>query len=209
MEVIQRSTDVIGSSVETLRSLVDQFGALAEFPAARPRPADLNTIVENALALFTGRLGSIRLRRQLTPGLPLVLADPEAMKRAISNLIDNAAEAMSDSLLRELTVATRLLDAGMLELSVSDTGPGLTDEMRERLFLPYFSTKQRGTGLGLSIAAKIVQEHGGTIRAEEHQPSGACFIMELRPAVSEPEAHNGEPTEPLPARAEGSERVLA
>ncbi len=181
-EVIQRSTDIIGSSVETMRSLVDQFGSLAEFPTARPRPADLNTVIDNALALFTGRLGSIRLRRSFAPGLPLVMADPEALKRAVSNLIDNAAEAMSDSLLRELDVATRLLDNGAVELSVADTGTGLTDEMRERLFLPYFSTKQRGTGLGLSIAAKIVGELGGTIRAEKNFPSGARFIVELRPA---------------------------
>ncbi len=186
-EVIQRSTDIIGASVETMRSLVDQFGSLAEFPAARPRPADLNTVIDSALALFTGRLGSIRLRRRLGADLPLVMADPEALKRAVSNLIDNAAEAMSESLLRELSVATRLLDNGAVELSVSDTGSGLTDEMRERLFLPYFSTKQRGTGLGLSIAAKIVGEHGGTIRAEKNLPSGARFIVELRPAPG-PEA---------------------
>ncbi len=194
VEVIQRSTDVIGSAVETLRSLVDQFGALAEFPTAQPRPADLNTIVENALALFTGRLGAIRVRRKLAASLPLVLADPEALKRAISNLIDNAAEAMSESLLRELYVCTRLLESGLVELTVSDTGPGLTDEMRERLFLPYFSTKQRGTGLGLSIAAKIVQEHGGTIRAEKNIPSGARFIVELRPApTTDHETTNSDP----------------
>jgi two-component system, NtrC family, nitrogen regulation sensor histidine kinase NtrY len=181
--VIRRATDVIGASVETMRSLVDQFSTLAEFPAAQPRPADLNTIVDNALALFTGRLGSIRLRRRLAPHLPLALADPESLKRAISNLIDNAAEAMNASLLRELTVGTRLLDSGNLELTVADTGPGLTDEMRERLFLPYFSTKQRGTGLGLAIAAKIIQEHGGSIRAEKNQPAGARFLVELRPAT--------------------------
>ncbi len=181
--VMKRSTDVIGASVETMRSLVDQFSTLAEFPSAQPRPADLNTIVENALALFTGRLGSVRLRRRLAPDLPLVLADPESLKGAITNLIDNAAEAMHDSLLRELHVCTRALESGNMELTVSDTGPGLTDDMRERLFLPYFSTKQRGTGLGLAIAAKIVQEHGGSIRAEKNQPVGARFIVELRPVA--------------------------
>ena len=209
VEVIQRSTDIIGSSVETLRSLVNQFGALAEFPTAHPRPADLNTVVDNALALFTGRLGSIRLRRRLAPDLPLVLADPEALKRAISNLIDNAAEAMSESLLRELEVCTRSLETGMLELTVSDTGPGLTDEMRERLFLPYFSTKQRGTGLGLSIAAKIIQEHGGTVRAEKNLPSGARFIVELRPAPADKDENETGTGDETPAPAEGSERVLA
>jgi two-component system, NtrC family, nitrogen regulation sensor histidine kinase NtrY len=184
--VIERATTVISSSVETMRSLVDQFATLAEFPSSRLRPADINSIVENSLALFAGRLGNIRLRRDLTPNLPLVSADPEALRRALSNLIDNAAEAMQDSLHRELTISTRLLPSGMLELAVADTGPGLTDELRERLFLPYFSTKQRGTGLGLSIASKIVQEHLGTIRAEKNVPAGAKFIIELRPATSTP-----------------------
>jgi hypothetical protein len=182
--VIRRSSEVISSSVENMRSLVDQFAALAEFPAAKPRPADINPIVENSLALFAGRLQNIRLVKRLEPKLPLVMADPEAMKRALGNLIDNAAEAMQQSLLRELRVSTALLPSGMVELTVSDTGSGLTDEMRERLFLPYFSTKQRGTGLGLAIAAKIIQEHGGTIRAEKNDPAGAKFIVELPPATN-------------------------
>jgi nitrogen fixation/metabolism regulation signal transduction histidine kinase len=185
--VIQRSTEVITASVETMRSLVDQFSSLAEFPSARPHPSDLNTIVENSLALFAGRLGNIRVRQNLSPNLPLVFADPEALKRALSNLIDNAAEAMKESLLCELSISTRALpsgpsSSGNVELTIADTGPGLTDEMRENLFLPYFSTKQRGTGLGLSIAAKIVQEHHGSIRAEKNLPTGARFILELRPA---------------------------
>jgi nitrogen fixation/metabolism regulation signal transduction histidine kinase len=182
--VIRRSSQVISSAVETMRTLVDQFASLAQFPTAEPRPADLNPIVENSLALFAGRLQNIRLIQHLAPDLPLVLADPEAMKRALGNLIDNAAEAMQRSLLRELHIATALLPSGMVELTVSDTGPGLSDEMRERLFLPYFSTKQRGTGLGLAIAAKIIQEQQGTIRAEKNHPAGAKFIIELRPATS-------------------------
>ncbi|QNI38691.1 HAMP domain-containing protein [Edaphobacter sp. 4G125] len=182
--VIRRCSEVISSSVESMRSLVDQFSALAEFPTAQPRPADLNTIVENALAMFAGRMQNITIVRRMGKGLPLVMADPDALKRAFGNLIDNAAEAMQSSLLRELRIATSLLENGMVELTVADTGSGLTDEMRDRLFLPYFSTKQRGTGLGLAIAAKIVQEHQGTIRAEKNVPAGAKFIIELRAAAS-------------------------
>lgn len=182
--VIRRCSEVISSSVESMRSLVDQFAALAEFPTARPHPADLNTIVENALALFAGRMQNITIIRKMPSGLPLVMADPEALKRALGNLIDNAAEAMQQSLLRELRICTAQLENGMVELSIADTGTGLTDDMRERLFLPYFSTKQRGTGLGLAIAAKIIQEHQGTIRAEKNFPSGAKFTIELRAAVS-------------------------
>jgi signal transduction histidine kinase len=87
---------------------------------------------------------------------------------------------MQDSLLRVLGVETSLSEDGAsVEIQVSDTGHGLTDEIRERLFLPFYSTKQRGTGLGLSIAAKIVQEHGGTLSAEANSPKGARFLMRL------------------------------
>ncbi len=185
---IRRCSEVTSSSVETLRSLVDQFSSLAEFPTARPQPTDLNATVERALALFSGRLGSIRIVRDLAPDLPPVLADPEALKRALSNLVDNAAEAMQGALYRELHVSTNVLDSGLVELAIADTGSGLTDEMRERLFLPYFSTKQRGTGLGLAISAKIIQEVGGTIRAESNIPAGARFILELRPATTTSES---------------------
>lgn len=181
--VIRRCSEVISGSVESMRSLVDQFSALAEFPTAQPRPADLNTIVENSLAMFAGRMQTITVVKRMSRGLPLVMADPEALKRALGNLIDNAAEAMQTSLLRELRITTSPSENGMVELIVADTGSGLTDEMRERLFLPYFSTKQRGTGLGLAIAAKIIQEHQGTIRAEKNAPVGAKFILELRAAT--------------------------
>lgn len=202
--VIRRSSEVISSSVESMRSLVDQFSALAEFPTAQPRPADLNTIIENSLAMFAGRMQTITVIKRMGKNLPLVMADPEALKRALGNLIDNAAEAMQSSLLRELRITTSLLDNGMVELTVADTGSGVTEEMRERLFLPYFSTKQRGTGLGLAIAAKIIQEHQGTIRAEKNVPAGAKFIIELR-AASGPE---GEPEAPA-ATAHGNGGVTA
>src|SRR6185437_9047192 len=105
-QVLRNSTEVIRSSVETLRQLVDQFAALADFPAANRMPTDLNRIVENTLALFAGRLEGIEIRLHLAENLPPVMADPEALKRAFSNLIDNAAEAMQSTLLRVLTVRT-------------------------------------------------------------------------------------------------------
>jgi nitrogen fixation/metabolism regulation signal transduction histidine kinase len=202
--IIRRCSEVISSSVESMRSLVDQFAALAEFPAARPRPADLNTIVENALALFAGRMQGITVVKNMTAGLPLVLADPEALKRALGNLIDNAVEAMQQSFLRELRIATAQLENGMIELTIADTGTGLTDEMRERLFLPYFSTKQRGTGLGLAIAAKVIQEHQGTIRAEKNFPAGAKFTIELR--VAPDAAHDPELPDATAAAGMGSDK---
>jgi PAS domain S-box-containing protein len=178
--VIRKCSEVILGCVGTLRMLVDQFSSLAEFPSPQPRPCDLNHVANEALALFAGRLDGITVECKLEPGLPLVLADPEAIRRALANLIDNAAEAMQGSLLRVLGVESSLSEDGeSVEVVVSDTGHGLTDEIRERLFLPFISTKQRGTGLGLSIAAKIVQEHGGSLRAEVNSPKGARFLLRL------------------------------
>jgi PAS domain S-box-containing protein len=196
--IIRKCTEVILGCVATLRMLVDQFSALAQFPAPQPRPCDVNQIVEEALALFGGRLEGITVQRNLESGLPAVLADPEAIRRALANLIDNAAEAMHGSLLRVLGLRTALSEDGTAaEVTVSDTGSGLSDEIRERLFLPYYSTKRRGTGLGLSIAAKIVQEHGGSISAEANVPKGARFLLRL-PLVepvagNEPSAAETEP----------------
>jgi len=178
--VIRKCSEVILSCVGTLRTLVDQFSALAQFPAPQPRACDMNRVAEEALALFAGRLEGITLQRDLAPNLPPVLADPDAIRRALANMIDNAAEAMQGSLLRVLCVGSSLSeDGGAVEVWVSDTGHGLTDEIRERLFLPFYSTKHRGTGLGLSIAAKIVQEHGGSIRAESNSPKGARFLLRI------------------------------
>jgi len=178
--VIRKCSEVILGCVGTLRTLVDQFSALAQFPAPPPRACDLNRVAEEALALFAGRLNGITVQWDLEPDLPTVLADPEAIRRAIANLIDNAAEAMQGSLLRILGIQSSLReDGGAVEIAVSDTGHGLTEEIRERLFLPFYSTKHRGTGLGLSIAAKIVQEHGGSLRAESNSPKGARFLLRL------------------------------
>ena len=106
--VIRKCSEVILACVGTLRTLVDQFSALAQFPAPQPRPCDMNQIADEALALFAGRLEGITVKRDLEPGLPPVLADHEAIRRALANLIDNAAEAMQGSLLRVLCVRSAL-----------------------------------------------------------------------------------------------------
>jgi hypothetical protein len=204
--VIRSCSDVILGSVETLRTLVDQFAVLAQFPTAQPKPSDLNTIVKNALQLFEGRLDNIRVEVSLSPDLPRVMADAEALKRALTNLIDNAAEAMQEGRLRLLSIETGLTDHHeMAEVTISDTGHGLTDETRERLFLPYFSTKQRGTGLGLSIAAKIIQDHQGAIRTEPNYPSGARFIIEL-PFAPHGNGHANGSSDAVPTPADKAAR---
>ena len=184
LEIIRGCAETINNAVQTVRSLVDEFSVLARFPASCPQPARLNALVESALQLFNGRLEGIRVHTNLAPDLPPVMADGEAIKRAIANLVDNAAESMQDAILKEITISTALA-AGRdtVELTVADTGHGVSREVKERLFLPYFSTKQRGTGLGLAIVSRIVEDHNGSIRVEENKPVGSRFVIELPVAV--------------------------
>jgi len=177
---IEESAALIGREVEALKTLVDEFSHFARFPASRPVLSSLNTIVENAVRVFDGRLTGISVREELAPDLPPVQVDPEQMKRVLVNLIDNAAEALEQSVLKEIWIRTALdQDRDVVELVVADSGPGILPEAKEKLFLPYFSTKLRGTGLGLAIVSHIVSEHHGTIRVEENRPTGSQFIIEL------------------------------
>ena len=102
LKIIRNCADTIGSSVQTVRTLVDEFATLARFPASRPVPSDINSIVESALLMFDGRLSGIRVQKFLASDLPPVHADPDAIKRAIANLVDNAAEAMQEAMVKEI-----------------------------------------------------------------------------------------------------------
>ena len=202
---IRSGSETISSSVETVRTLVDEFATLARFPTAQPQSSDTNQIVASALAMFDGRLQGIRIQSVLAANLPKVLADPEALKRALANLIDNAAEAMQDSFVREIYISTGLVPSGdAIEITVADTGHGVSREAKEKLFLPYFSTKQRGTGLGLSIVSRIIEDHHGSIRVEENTPVGTRFIIEL-PVAPETTPETKDVLE-LPQHAEHSGR---
>ena len=127
--------------------------------------------------------------------LPKVMADPEAIKRALANLVDNAAEAMQGALVREIQISTSLVASrDAVEIAIADTGHGVTQELKERLFLPYFSTKKRGTGLGLAIVSRIIEDHRGSIRVEENQPGrhpvcgGVAGRRGIRPRAPHPPA---------------------
>jgi two-component system, NtrC family, nitrogen regulation sensor histidine kinase NtrY len=175
---------IIAISVESLKTLVDEFSQFARFPSAQPVRSDLNEVVGEALAVFRDRLEGISIQVSFAPGLPPVNLDREQFGRVVINLVDNAAEAMQDSLVRNLYVATQPGAADSVELVVADSGCGVSAEEKEKLFLPYFSTKNRGTGLGLAIVSHIVAEHNGQIRVEDNPPSGARFTVEI-PALAD------------------------
>ncbi len=176
--ILRECAATISREVGSVKALADEFSQFSRFPAAQPVPTDLNAVVRIALDVFAGRLDRIDLRVDLAPELPLVNVDPEQFKRLMVNLVDNAAEAMRDSPLKRLLVTTHAT-ADTVELSVSDTGCGVSAGDKEKLFLPYFSTKGRGTGLGLAIVSHILAEHHGRIRVEDNKPSGTRFHIEV------------------------------
>lgn len=179
LRILRECSVIIAREVQSVKSLADEFAQFARFPAAQMLPCDLNDIVRNGIAVFEGRLAGIEQRIELAPSLPQVNVDPEQIKRVVVNLVDNAAEAMQDSLVKELWVSTRLTPQDTVEFMVADTGHGVSPEDRERLFLPNFSTKNRGTGLGLAIVNHILSEHHTTIRIEDNRPLGTRFIAEF------------------------------
>jgi two-component system nitrogen regulation sensor histidine kinase NtrY len=189
--IIRECSVTIAREVESVRTLVDEFSQFSRFPSSQPVPSDLNQIVQAAMTVFAGRLDGIGVRIALDPDLPAVNVDPEHFKRVVVNLVDNAAEAMQESMVRDLLVSTRALGADFVELEIADSGPGVSPELKEKLFLPYFSTKRRGTGLGLAIVARIIADHNATIRVEENKPIGTRFIVEIPAAPAG--AENGEP----------------
>jgi PAS domain S-box-containing protein len=193
--IIQECAGTITVEAESVKTLVDEFSHFARFPTAQPSRADLNEVVESALAVFEDRLDGIKLHVHLLPGLPPVSLDRDQFKRVVVNLVDNAAEAMQDAAVKELYVTTQSTGPGIVTLTVTDTGCGVSQEDKEKLFLPYFSTKGRGTGLGLAIVNHILSEHGAKIRVEDNIPAGASFIVEI-PAILELAAEPEPVTDP-------------
>lgn len=178
-KVVRECAETILEETASVKRLVDEFSQFSRLPAAQPVTCGLNDVVTSGLGVFAGRLEGIEVHVDLAPELPLVSIDPEQFKRVVVNLIDNAAEAMQESATKILIVQTRAGLGDTVEIIFADTGCGITPDQKEKLFLPYFSTKGRGTGLGLAIVSHILTEHNANIRVEDNRPCGAWFTVEV------------------------------
>jgi two-component system nitrogen regulation sensor histidine kinase NtrY len=178
LALVEECTSTIVGEVDSLKALVDEFSQFARMPAPRAVPTDLHALVNEALALYQGLLGEVRFERRFADKLPKVRVDGEQIRRVIINLVDNAIEAMNRS--GVITLETHHdPSASLVRLIVIDDGPGIPAAEREKLFMPYYSTKRRGSGLGLAIVRRIVAEHGGTIEVGDNVPRGTKFTIEL------------------------------
>jgi two-component system nitrogen regulation sensor histidine kinase NtrY len=176
--LVEECTSTIVGEVESLKDLVDEFSQFARMPSPRLVTAPVHDLLQETLALYEGIFADVQIERRLAPDVTLVRLDPEQMRRVIINLVDNAIEAM-DRRGRILIETQRDTNENLVRLVVADDGPGIPAHERDRLFLPYYSTKGRGSGLGLAIVRRIIAEHGGVIQVSDNQPRGTRFTIEL------------------------------
>jgi two-component system, NtrC family, nitrogen regulation sensor histidine kinase NtrY len=201
-EVFRESTGILLSEIENLKKIVGRFSDFAKMPQPEIGPVNLNETVRGVVKLFESQFGAVG-RPPITPelhlkeDLPPIQADEALLRRAIENLVLNAMDAMPAGGVLMLRTAH---ENGDVDLEVSDTGGGLTPEECDRLFTPYYTTKQHGTGLGLAIVQSVVSDHGGRISVESESGVGTSFHIHLpaKPPVRsswtavEQDSSNGE-----------------
>lgn len=178
-KMLTRSTQTIVNQVAALNSMVDAFSKYAKSTEPNFQIVDLNYLVREILALYESPLVCM----QLDETLPGISGDQTQLRQVIHNLLKNAQDSLADSDAPQITVATETLD-GFVRLSICDNGPGFPENLMDRAFEPYVTTKPKGTGLGLAIVKKIVEEHNGTIQIENVSPGGACVSI-VFPSVTE------------------------
>jgi signal transduction histidine kinase len=197
-EVFRESTTILLSEIESLKKIVGQFSEFAKMPQPEMGPVNLNEVVRSVLKLFEAQFSAVG-RPPVTPevhlddAMPAIQADATLLHRVIENLVLNAMDAMPAG---GVVMVRTFHDSESVHLEISDTGSGLTKEECERLFTPYYTTKQHGTGLGLAIVQSVVSDHGGRISVESESGVGTTFHITL------PIARPGQAPAEVPAMAE-------
>jgi two-component system sensor kinase FixL len=173
----------IASQAARAGAIIRRLRSLVRHTDSQRQPGDINVLVEELRELMESdaRVHGVRLRFELARGLPRVLADAVQIQHVLLNLLRNAFEALGpvEPGKREVVIRTSLTGEGDVELSVSDSGPGVDPAIEDRIFDPFFTTKESGTGLGLTISATILRIHGGTLGHRPARPAGACFFARL------------------------------
>ena len=175
-KALEDGVEIIVREVDTLQAMVDEFSRYARMPRPQPSQVDLARLLDETLHLYQHLKPGVAVESRLAGDLSRIWLDGEQLKRALVNLLDNAVEATDAP--GSVTVSAQA-DDGHLAIRVADTGRGIPPEAKEKLFLPYFSTKGRGTGLGLAIVHRIVTDQHGSIRVEDNLPRGTVFTVEL------------------------------
>ncbi len=186
-DLLQECTETIIRHTDELKELVNEFSNFARLPEVSPAPNDLNKVIREVFSLYQQAHPAIDFEIACSEDLPIFEFDRDQIKRVLINLLDNAVAAIfsvpgteGGALRHKVSLKTRHSESlKTASFIVVDSGPGMSDEVRERIFEPYFSTKKEGTGLGLAIVKRIITDHRGSIRVESHPGEGAQFVVEL------------------------------
>ena len=216
---------VIIDEVDRLNGVVTQFLDYARPLKSTPHPIDVNDVIERTLRLVQTALPpEVEVQAVLDRTLPRAQSDAEQLKQVVINLLQNAVQAMPDGGRLSVTTAApedpggafRLNGGGpeMVEIRIRDTGPGIPEEQREHIFVPFYTTKEKGTGLGLAISQRIVRSHGGSISVQSRPGEGTEFVIRLpaveerrqEPAQEAPPANDAKPAKAAPRRRRGRRR---
>jgi len=182
-EVFSESTQTLAMEIANLKTIIGRFSDFSKMPKPQLERIDAKDVLERVRALYEGAGaaqqsgGKIEFGCEIAKEPMPMEADPELLHRALSNLVLNAMDAMPEG--GKVTLAARPAE-GKIEIRVADTGTGLTPEECERLFTPYYTTKQHGTGLGLAIVQSVVADHAGTIGVESRPGGGTVFVMAFK-----------------------------
>jgi two-component system nitrogen regulation sensor histidine kinase NtrY len=189
-EVFAESTATLMAEIANLKTIIARFSDFSKMPKPQESNLDVRGVMQRVLALFAPTLDQrerpIALKTEIATDPLMVSADAELLHRALSNLVLNAIDAMPEG---GTLMAVALRKSNVVQIRISDTGTGLTPEECQRLFTPYYTTKQHGTGLGLAIVQSVVADHHGTITVESIQGRGATFVIELPALPIASEAH--------------------
>lgn len=185
----QDDFDVITEEIDHIDTIVENFLEFSRPPKLKTRKVNISNLVDLAIRLLKHRIESyhvtVKVDRKLS--VPDIYADPEQLKEVLVNLVVNACEAMEDGGLivisEDITVNESL--GRMVEIRITDDGPGIPESIQMKIFEPFYSTKEEGTGLGLSIAVRIIEQHGGLLEAVSKPGEGTSFIISL--PLKEPE----------------------
>ncbi len=177
-KIFTEGTDTIINEVNGLRLLLNEFSQFARMPEASLRPGDLHDVLNQTIGLYAGSNEGVEIQVHLEEKMPPVMIDPEQIKRVFINLIDNASEAMNNQGIIQISTEYDPV-FGAVRIHINDEGSGVPLEDKDKLFLPYYSTKGRGSGLGLAICNRIISDHDGSIRVHDNEPQGTRITVEL------------------------------
>lgn len=180
--LLKECTDTIIQHTDELKEMVNEFSDFARFPESNPAPHDLNVALKEVVSLYEQAHSDIVLRFSSEPKMPIFEFDRDQIKRVLINLLDNGVAALKGRAegAKSIQISTHYNEQLQIAvLEVEDNGPGMSEEVKNRVFEPYFSTKSEGTGLGLAIAKRIVNDHDGFIRVHSVPGEGTRFLIEL------------------------------